>query len=110
MRATGGGVLLELAIHHVDLWRYLTGAEVDEVAAFARSGEREDETATLVARMSDGALATAVFAERTSRSNDVDVWGRSAVDRARRSTASTATRRRTPRASPATAARACVRR
>ncbi|CAG0989652.1 myo-inositol 2-dehydrogenase / D-chiro-inositol 1-dehydrogenase [Burkholderiales bacterium] len=76
-RATGGGVMLELAIHHVDLWRCLTGAEIDEVSAFARSGEREDETATLVARLSDGSLATAVFAERTSRANEVDVWGRS---------------------------------
>ncbi|HVJ74313.1 MAG TPA: Gfo/Idh/MocA family oxidoreductase [Casimicrobiaceae bacterium] len=77
-RASGGGVLLELAIHHVDLWRYLTGQEVDEVMAYTRSGEREDESATLVARFVDGALATAVVAERTSRSNDVDIFGRAA--------------------------------
>ena len=77
-RATGGGVLLELAIHHVDLWRFLTGAEIDEVTAYTRSDEREDQTATLIARLSDGALATAVFAERTSRSNDVEVFGRAA--------------------------------
>ncbi|MEO8485099.1 MAG: Gfo/Idh/MocA family oxidoreductase [Betaproteobacteria bacterium] len=77
-RATGGGALLELAIHHVDLWRYLTGAEVEEVTAYARSGEREDESAVLVAKLSGGALATAFFAERTSRSNDVEVFGRAA--------------------------------
>lgn len=77
-RATGGGVLLELAIHHVDLWRYLTGAEVDEVTAYARADERDDQVATVAARLSDGALATAVFAERTSRGNDIDVYGRRA--------------------------------
>ena len=60
-RATGGGVLMELAIHHVDLWRWLTGDEVDEVFAYARTGEREDESAVLVARMGSGALATAGF-------------------------------------------------
>lgn len=75
-RATGGGVLMELAIHHVDLWRWLTGAEVDEVFAYARAGEREDESAVLVARMGSGALATAAFAERTSRTDDVVVFGR----------------------------------
>ncbi|HET9338950.1 MAG TPA: Gfo/Idh/MocA family oxidoreductase [Casimicrobiaceae bacterium] len=77
-RATGGGVLFELAVHHVDLWRFLTGAEVEEVVACTRSGEREDESAVLVARLSGGALATALFAERTSRSNEVEVFGRAA--------------------------------
>ncbi|MBK6393892.1 MAG: Gfo/Idh/MocA family oxidoreductase [Betaproteobacteria bacterium] len=74
-RATGGGVLMELAIHHVDLWRWLTGDEVDEVFAYARTGEREDESAVIVARMGRGALATAAFAERTSRTDDVAVFG-----------------------------------
>lgn len=74
-RATGGGVLMELAIHHVDLWRWLTGDEVDEVFAYARTGEREDESAVLVARLGSGALATAAFAERTSRTDDVAVFG-----------------------------------
>jgi predicted dehydrogenase len=76
-RASGGGVLYELATHHVDLWQWLTGATIDEVFARTRSGDREDETACLVARLSDGSLATAAFGERTSRRHDLDVFGRS---------------------------------
>jgi len=75
-RGTGGGVLMELAIHHVDLWRWLTGDEIDEVFAYARAGERDDESAVLAARMGSGTLATAAFAERTSRTDDVAVFGR----------------------------------
>jgi myo-inositol 2-dehydrogenase/D-chiro-inositol 1-dehydrogenase len=75
-RATGGGVLLELAIHHFDLWRHLTQAEVEEVSAYARSGLWEDESATVIARMSNGVLATAACAERTSQNNSMEICGR----------------------------------
>lgn len=74
-RSSGGGVLMELAVHHVDLWRWLTGAEVDEVFAYARAGGGEDAAAVIAARMSDGALASAVFASRTSRTDDLTVFG-----------------------------------
>jgi len=74
-RASGGGVLMELAVHHVDLWRWLTGAEVAEVFAYARAGRGEDESAVLAARMGNGALASAVFSARTSRTDDLTVFG-----------------------------------
>ncbi|HYM13776.1 MAG TPA: Gfo/Idh/MocA family oxidoreductase, partial [Bryobacterales bacterium] len=75
-RETGGGVLAELAVHHFDLWRYLTGSEVEEVFAASRSGLWEDETAIVTARMAGGPLASAIFSERTSNTNDVEIYGR----------------------------------
>jgi myo-inositol 2-dehydrogenase/D-chiro-inositol 1-dehydrogenase len=75
-RANGGGVLLDLAIHHFDLWHYLVQAEVEEVTAYTRSGLREDDSATVIARMSNGALATVACAERTNQNNNMEICGR----------------------------------
>lgn len=75
-RDSGGGVLHELASHHVDLWRWLGGASIDEVFAYTRSDERDDEAACLVARLSDGSIATAALGERASPRHEVDVLGR----------------------------------
>jgi predicted dehydrogenase len=75
-RANGGGVLLDLAIHHFDLWRYLIQAEVEEITAYSRSGLREDESAIVIARMSNGALATVACAERTNQNNTIEICGR----------------------------------
>ncbi len=75
-RANGGGVLLDLAIHHFDLWHYLVQAEVEEVTAYTRSELWEDESATVIARMSNGALATIACAERTNQNNTIEICGR----------------------------------
>ncbi len=75
-RISGGGVLLEMAMHHFDLWRYLLGEEVEEISAHSRSGTWEDESATVTARLSGGALASATFAECTSQNNSLEIYGR----------------------------------
>ncbi len=75
-RERGGGVLYELAVHHVDLWLWLTGVAIDEVFAYTRSGDRDDGAACVSARFADGSLATAVLGDRTSRRHEVDVFGR----------------------------------
>lgn len=75
-RTLGGGVLFEQAVHHFDLWRFLLQSEVEEVFATSHSGQWEDETATVTARMANGVLATSVFSERTSDSNEIEVYGR----------------------------------
>jgi myo-inositol 2-dehydrogenase / D-chiro-inositol 1-dehydrogenase len=75
-RASGGGVFFEQAVHHFDLWRFLLQSEVEEVYAVSRSGQWEDETATLTARMANETLVAAIFAVHTSNSNDVEVYGR----------------------------------
>lgn len=75
-RISGGGVLLEMAMHHFDLWRYVLDEEVEEISAHSRSGTWEDESTTVTARLSSGALASAIFAERTSQNNSMEIYGR----------------------------------
>lgn len=71
-RETGGGALFELGVHHLDLLRFVTGGEVEEVSAMGASGE---ETTALAARMSGGALVTAAFCERTGESHEIEIFG-----------------------------------
>lgn len=49
------GALFDLAPHHVDLARYLTGAEVMSASAEVRSLQADADTASLRLQMSDGA-------------------------------------------------------
>lgn len=46
-RATGGGALLDLASHHVDLVRFLLGREIEHAEARTRTVRTEDDVATL---------------------------------------------------------------
>jgi predicted dehydrogenase/glycosyltransferase involved in cell wall biosynthesis len=74
-RETGGGALIEIGVHHFDLWRYLLEAEVREVFARARDGERDDENAVVSGVMENGILATAILSERTSHEIEIEVCG-----------------------------------
>jgi predicted dehydrogenase len=74
-RAVGGGVLFELATHHFDLWRWLLASEVIEVTALSRSDGSDDTSASVTAKLSSGALATAQMAERTTPVNQIDILG-----------------------------------
>jgi predicted dehydrogenase len=74
-RESGGGVLTEIATHHFDLWRFLLGAEVQEIFAKSRSDGTEDLSAAVTGRMSNGALVSAVFSERTYGSNELEIFG-----------------------------------
>ena len=56
-RADGGGALLDLASHHVDLVRFLLDTEVEEVAATVNSSRSEHDGATLRLGLSGGADA-----------------------------------------------------
>lgn len=74
-REQGGGVLVEMAVHHFDLWRFLLQSEVEEVFATSCSGDWEDETATVTARMGNGILIASVFSEVTNASHDLEIYG-----------------------------------
>lgn len=75
-RASGGGALFEIAVHHFDLWRYLLDTDIAEISAHARRGEWPDETAAVMARLANGALASGVFSERSSDRNTLRIMGR----------------------------------
>jgi predicted dehydrogenase len=74
-RATGGGALVDLASHHVDLLRFLFGREVVEVGAIVRSVKSEDDTA-LLELVLEGGLVVQTFASATAVQEDrVEVYG-----------------------------------
>ena len=75
-RSSGGGEFLETAIHHFDLWRFLLATEVEEVSAFSRSDEWDDESVGITARLANGALATASFSSRASDAHALELTGR----------------------------------
>jgi myo-inositol 2-dehydrogenase/D-chiro-inositol 1-dehydrogenase len=85
-RATGGGALLDLASHHVDLVRWLSNAEVVRVAARLRSHRTEDDTATLLLELSDGGVADVFVSLAASEDDRIEIYGdtgRLVVDRYR---------------------------
>ena len=73
--AQGGGVSLNEAVHHFDLWRLLGGGEVEEVFSYSRpSRAYEDETSVISARLDTGALITGVFSFRTGPTSEVELY------------------------------------
>lgn len=75
-RTPGGGVLFDLGVHHFDLWRYLTGAEVQEISAMSHSRDAGGQSAAVTARMDNGLLVTSVFSNQTTDSNELEISGR----------------------------------
>lgn len=75
-RATGGGALVEIAMDHFDLWRYLLQSEIAEMFAIAVNGRWEDEAAVVSGRMSNGVLFSAVLSERASHEIEIEICGK----------------------------------
>lgn len=74
--ATGGGALQEKLVHHVDLWRYLTGLEVESASSAAVDSEREEgEAVVITGRMTGGVLASSVGLDRSAVTNELQVFG-----------------------------------
>lgn len=74
-RATGGGALVELGVHLFDLWRFLLRTEIAEVFAETRDGRRDDESAVVSARLTNGMLASAVISERSAHEIELEIRG-----------------------------------
>lgn len=74
-RHLGGGALVETAIDHFDLLRFLLGTEVEEIFALSRPGRRDDEAAVISATLANGLLASAVFSERTPEDIEIEICG-----------------------------------
>ncbi|MCC7362154.1 MAG: Gfo/Idh/MocA family oxidoreductase [Anaerolineales bacterium] len=78
-RVTGGGVLLDLASHHIDLVRWLTGQEVAAASAVLRSVHTQDDNAEVVLRLTGGAVARSEFSFTTRDVDRVLVTGAAGV-------------------------------
>jgi myo-inositol 2-dehydrogenase / D-chiro-inositol 1-dehydrogenase len=74
-RDEGGGSILDKAIHHFDLWRYLLADEVEWVTAASASGAGDDEIATMTAHTARGTLLTAWSADVTTIGNEMTLDG-----------------------------------
>lgn len=85
-RQSGGGVLLDLASHHIDLVHFLFEEKVSEVFAELRSQRTEDDSATLHLRLSNGLLIQSFFSMSTVDEDRLDIYGQAGkltVDRYR---------------------------
>jgi myo-inositol 2-dehydrogenase / D-chiro-inositol 1-dehydrogenase len=74
-RELGGGSLIETAVHHYDLWRFLCGSEVEDVFACSSSRHGDDNTAVVSARMRSGALVSAAYCDGTSPESSIILSG-----------------------------------
>jgi myo-inositol 2-dehydrogenase/D-chiro-inositol 1-dehydrogenase len=71
-RRRGGGALLEMGVHHLDLWRFLLDAEVEEVFALTQG---DDESIAVAGRMQNGVPTSSLFSQRTGHVNEVEIYG-----------------------------------
>jgi predicted dehydrogenase len=74
-REAGGGAIGEIAPHHLDLWRFLTASEVEEVFAWSHSGRDEDETAVVTGVLGAGVRAETLVSQRSTNVNEVEIFG-----------------------------------
>jgi predicted dehydrogenase len=74
-RQTGGGALLDLASHHVDLIRYLFEEEVRAVTAAVRTGSGAEDSATMTLELDSGILAQVLTTLSTAQADRFDILG-----------------------------------
>ncbi|MBI4749291.1 MAG: Gfo/Idh/MocA family oxidoreductase [Acidobacteria bacterium] len=75
-RQLGGGVLLDLASHHVDLVRYFFEQEIHLVSATVRSIRAEADTATLVLHLENGLTIESFFSQSAVDEDGFEIYGR----------------------------------
>lgn len=84
--ARGGGVLLDLGSHHIDLVRYLTGDEIVSVSAERTLGAHGAERVTVDMRLARGAVVQSLFATGAADDDRIEIEGERgalAIDRYR---------------------------
>ena len=74
-RRTGGGVLLDLASHEVDLIRFVLGEPLAEVAARLSSRASEDDTAHLYGRTASGIEVQGFYSFSAVEEAGMEVYG-----------------------------------
>jgi predicted dehydrogenase len=74
-RERGGGALLDLASHHVDLARFVFGDEVREVSADVWSRRGEDDCAALRLRLGGGLIVQSFFSTGAVEEDRFEIYG-----------------------------------
>jgi len=74
-RQTGGGVLLDLGSHHVDLARFFFGEEIVAVNATVRAEQLEADTATVEMRFESGRRLESFFSWSATHADRWEVDG-----------------------------------
>ena len=75
-RSSGGGALLDLASHHVDLVRFWFNQEVIEVRGTVKSELTEADTATLELRLANGLHVQSFFSISSVDDDRFEIYGR----------------------------------
>jgi predicted dehydrogenase len=74
-RDTGGGALLDLGIHHIDLARFLLGREIRSVGAQIHNVRSENDRVTLDMELVGGVVVQAFFAFGAVEEDRIEVYG-----------------------------------
>lgn len=74
-RQGGGGALLDLASHHIDLIYFLFGQEIRDAVATLRSQRTEDDTAILSLRLRNGLLVQSFFSTNAVEEDRFEIYG-----------------------------------
>lgn len=75
MRRSGGGALLELASHHIDLVHFLFEQDIQSVYATLRSLRNEDDSVMLQLQLADGLLVQSFFSLHGVEEDRVEIYG-----------------------------------
>ena len=75
-RKLGGGAFYEIAVHHLDLARFLLADEIDSVTAVTRSQEIVDQDISISARMRSGVVLSIDVSQKTVDGNEIEAYGR----------------------------------
>ena len=70
-----GSVLVEQAVHHFDLWRFLLATEVESIYARMLEPMTLNERAAVTATMANGVIASAIFTEGLKDANELEIYG-----------------------------------
>ncbi len=71
----GGGVLLDLGVHHADLLAYLAGSPMEDITAVRTGNARDGESATMAGRFRNGALFSSLVSQRGVDEHVIHVAG-----------------------------------
>jgi myo-inositol 2-dehydrogenase/D-chiro-inositol 1-dehydrogenase len=83
-RSSGGGVLLDLASHDVDLIRYVTGREILAVSTTLSSRRTEHDTAALTLHLEGDVIAQCLVFANAAETASIEVTGEDGVARCER--------------------------